>query len=227
MSRRLPLGLALVAAVTFGAGQLPILASPAAAASGDAADQAGIQLRQDECLLSNVLRLGGPSAKQVALGGLDGAAAALHAAADPSYWNATPLSNAYDTDHAAQYAKLEQLNTFRQNLLKVNGTLSLGTLATPGSFPIGPADPWNAINPTVADPFDEIGLSSWVAQNFWTDEGSFYQDPAPLATAGSVAALTALGNARYHEPEGTDPNFQQDLQEYLAWQDMNFMHGYY
>jgi hypothetical protein len=227
ISRRLPLGLALVAAVTFGAGQLPVLVSPAAAASGDAADQAEIQLRQDECLLSNVLRLGGPAAKQVAFAGLDGNAAAVHAAADPSYWNATPLSNAYDTDHAAQLAKLDELNTFRENLLNVNGTLSLGTLETPEAIPNGPADPWNAVNPTVADPFEEIGLASWVAQNFWTDESSFYDDPTPLASADSVTALTTLGNARYKDPAGTDPDFEQDLQEYLAWQDMNFMHGYY
>ncbi|MEV4704559.1 ricin-type beta-trefoil lectin domain protein [Actinoplanes sp. NPDC049316] len=225
--RRLPLGLALAVAATFGVGQLPHLASPAVAASGDAADQAAAQLRQDECLLSNALRLGGPAAKQAALTGLDGTPAALHAAADPAYWNSTPLAKAYATDHAAQMAKLDQLKTFSSNLLKVNGTLSLGTLETPQAMPNGPANPWNAVSPHVTDPFKEIGLSTWVAQQYWTTEGSFYEDPTPLASADSVAALTALGNSRYHDPADTDPNFQQNLREYLAWQDMSFMHGYH
>jgi hypothetical protein len=208
--------------VTFGVGQLPVLVSPAAAASGDAADQAEMQLRQDECLLSNVLRLGGPAAKHVALGGLDADAAAMHTAANPEYWEGTPLSSAYDTDNAADLAELETLG---DNVNQVNDDVSLGSIEFPLGIPNGPTDPWNAINPAVTDPFEDIGLASWMAQNFWTEEDTFYKDPTPQAAADSVTALKALG-ARYQEPKGTDPNFEQDLQEYLAWQDMDFSHNY-
>ena len=42
----------------------------------------------------------------------------------------------------------------------------------------------------------------------------------------SAAALASLANSRYHEPAGTDPNFEQDLQEYMAWQEMNWVNYY-
>jgi hypothetical protein len=225
--RTLSIGLALAVTATVGIDRIPILEAAASAASPSAYDsRAQQQLRHDECLLSNILRLGGPTMKQVAGAGLAGDAAALHAAADPSYWDSTPLSVAYQTDHDAELAKLDQLGTIHTNRAIVNGTLSLGTLATPQVIPFGPADPWNAINPEVSDPFSKVGLSKWVAQNFWTSQGTFYEDPTPLASEDSVTALTALGS-RYVEPEGTDPNFQQDLREYLAWRDMTFMHDYY
>jgi hypothetical protein len=226
-SRRgwLPIGLSLAVVAGVGIGQLPVRQRPAAAAGPEAA--AAQQVRQDQCLLSNVLRIGGPAMKRVAVAGLGGDAAALHAAANPSYWTGTPLDTAYQTDHQAESAKLGQLQTFHQNLGKVNGTMSLSALRTPGVIPNGPEDPWKTVVPSLRDPFSDIGFGSWVAQNFWTSESTFYTDPVPLAAKSSVDALTALGNSRYQEPAGTDPNFQQELREWQAWRDMSFMHGYY
>jgi len=76
VDRLLAAGHEAIAFDNFSTGQRAFLA--------DAADKAAIQLRRDECLLSNVLRGGGPAMKQVAANGLAGDAAAVHAAADPS-----------------------------------------------------------------------------------------------------------------------------------------------
>ncbi|MFC5910045.1 RICIN domain-containing protein, partial [Streptacidiphilus monticola] len=213
---------ALVVAASLGLGQLPALAatqSPADAGGTSTYDaSAAQQQRQDECLLSTVLRLGGPAMKQVAAQGLDGDPAALHAAAAADYWDTTPLSTAYKKDHDAQSAKLDELagrhTTWEQ---------PLASLVVPNAGFSSVADFRWAPNPGF---FDTVGLSPWVAQQFWASESAVYADPTPLAGKTSADAATALGNALYPEPtNGNDPNFEREYNEWRAWQDMTFMHG--
>ncbi|MFD0331683.1 hypothetical protein ACFQZC_34860 [Streptacidiphilus monticola] len=201
--------------------------TPALAATQSPADAGGTstydasaaqQQRQDECLLSTVLRLGGPAMKQVAAQGLDGDPAALHAAAAADYWDTTPLSTAYKKDHDAQSAKLDELagrhTTWEQ---------PLASLVVPNAGFSSVADFRWAPNPGF---FDTVGLSPWVAQQFWASESAVYADPTPLAGKTSADAATALGNALYPEPtNGNDPNFEREYNEWRAWQDMTFMHG--
>ncbi len=226
--RSVALGLAIAAAVTVGTGPQPVFAAAHAATQAAGYDDGTEQqLRADQCLLSNVLRKGGPAMKQVASAGLDGDAAHVHAAAEDDYWDTTPLHTAYQSDNDAELAKLDQLQTIDENLTNANGTLELEGLSTPESNPSLPPDIWGAATPDVSDPFDQIGFGSWVSQSYWTTEDSFYDDPTPLASGDSVAAVTALGNGLFHDPDGSDPDFQRDLAEYDAWQDMSFMHDYY
>ena len=49
--------------------------------------------RLDRCRLGFVLQAGGPEIKKVAQTGLTGTDAQMHTAADPSYWNTTPLTH--------------------------------------------------------------------------------------------------------------------------------------
>src|SRR4051812_34989139 len=50
--------------------------------------------RLDRCRLGFVAQAGGPAVRAVAQGGLTGTDAQMHTAADPKYWNDTPLSAA-------------------------------------------------------------------------------------------------------------------------------------
>ncbi|MGW5884153.1 hypothetical protein [Streptomyces koyangensis] len=55
-------------------------------------------MRQDQCLLSDALRIGGESMATVGQDGLNQTAAKLREAANREYWNSTPLSTAFASD---------------------------------------------------------------------------------------------------------------------------------
>ncbi|WP_169317191.1 ricin-type beta-trefoil lectin domain protein [Actinacidiphila oryziradicis] len=210
---------ALVTAAVLGLGQAPALAAGAGSAGDSGAtstfDAAAAQTqRQDQCLLSTVLRMGGPAMKQVAADGLNGDAAALHASAAADFWDTTPLSTAFKTDNAAASTLMDTLSARHFDWEK-----PLSGLSVPGGF-TDTGFEW-APKP---DFFDAVGLSPWAGQRFWTQEDGFYDDPTPLAGDDSAQAATALGNARYPEPSGGDPNWHQDYNEWSAWQGMTSGH---
>lgn len=76
-----------------------------AAPAGDSydwnVDTAAEQLRQDQCLMADVLRRGGPSMATTAQDGLNQPADKLHTLADRKNWEKTPLATAYQTDRDA------------------------------------------------------------------------------------------------------------------------------
>jgi hypothetical protein len=63
--------------------------------------KAAEQLRQDQCLLGEALRMGGPGMFGVAQDGLNQTPDKLHTAANRSYWESTPLSTAFKQDRDA------------------------------------------------------------------------------------------------------------------------------
>ncbi|WP_459647827.1 hypothetical protein [Kitasatospora sp. Ki12] len=70
-----------------------------------------VQYRQDQCLMSDVLRMGGPAMKQLAVTALDGTPAQLHAAADTdTRFHSTALHDAYLADSKAVRDKADELN---------------------------------------------------------------------------------------------------------------------
>ncbi|MEU8588016.1 polymorphic toxin-type HINT domain-containing protein [Streptomyces sp. NPDC048664] len=214
---------ALVAATVLAVGQVPALADqdPGGAGGGTPAafDMAAAeQVRKDQCLLSTVLRTGGPSMKQVAAKGLDSDTAALHSAAAADYWDTTPLSTAYKTDNDATLKLMDGLSDRHKTW-----EAPLSGLYEPGGFKSDADFHW-APDP---DFFSSVGLGHWLSQQFWTAEDTFYKEPSPLANDASAKAATDLGNARYPEPnDGNDPDFQLKYREWDAWHwKMAFMHG--
>ncbi|MEU0950596.1 hypothetical protein ABZ379_49505, partial [Streptomyces canus] len=219
-SRFLPLtAMAVAGAIAVTGGQLPAptaqSARPATAADSvptafDA--KAAERVRQEQCLLSGVLRKGGPAMKETARAGLIGTEEQLHTAADPSYWKDTALSAAYDKDKAAADAKLDELSG--------RPTVWQASLAVEE-----PPPPYTYTGFTWVeakdDPFDKIGLGSWVAAEFWKQEGDFYADPHPLANKTSVDAATAVYKARY------SPDAYEDYKDRQSWQSLQFMHDMY
>lgn len=212
-----------MAATVLAVGQVPALADQDPGGGGGGTPpafdmSAAEQIRKDQCLLSTVLRTGGPSMKKVAANGLDSDSATLHGAAAANYWDTTPLSTAYKTDNDATSKLMDSLSGRHKTW-----EAPLSGLATPGGFKSVADFSW-APDP---DFFSSVGLGHWLSQRFWTAEDSFYKEPSPLANDASAKAATELGNARYPEPDnGNDPDFQLKYREWDAWHTkISFMHG--
>ncbi|MGK3942038.1 polymorphic toxin type 27 domain-containing protein [Streptomyces caeruleatus] len=219
-SRFLPLtAMAVAGAIAVTGGQLPDVTgqSERTASTADPVPtafdaKAAERVRQEQCLLSGVLRKGGPAMKETARAGLIGTEDQLHTAADPAYWKDTALSTAYDKDKAAADAKMDELSGRRAVWQQ---SLAVQTPPPPYTYT---GFQWVE---TKDDPFQKISLVSWVAAQFWKDEGDFYADPHPTASKASVDAATAVYNSRY----GNDPN--ADSKDEQAWQSLQFMHDMY
>ncbi|MFI0540255.1 polymorphic toxin type 27 domain-containing protein [Streptomyces sp. WSLK1-3] len=219
-SRFLPLtAMAVAGAIAVTGGQLPDVTgqSERIASTADPVPtafdaKAAERVRQEQCLLSGVLRKGGPAMKETARAGLIGTEDQLHTAADPAYWKDTALSTAYDKDKAAADAKMDELSGRRAVWQQ---SLAVQTPPPPYTYT---GFQWVE---TKDDPFQKISLVSWVAAQFWKDEGDFYADPHPTASKASVDAATAVYNSRY----GNDPN--ADSKDEQAWQSLQFMHDMY
>lgn len=69
------------------------------------------QLRRDQCLMADVLRLGGPAMGTLAQTGLDQAPEELRATANREYWTGTPLATAFGQDKDAVDQTLATLET--------------------------------------------------------------------------------------------------------------------
>ncbi|WP_158688338.1 hypothetical protein, partial [Streptomyces baarnensis] len=67
------------------------------------------QLRQDQCLMSDVLRLGGTAMAATAKDGLNQSPERLRELADRNYWKDTPLGAAYQSDKDVAIAELNRL----------------------------------------------------------------------------------------------------------------------
>jgi hypothetical protein len=181
-------------------------------------DTSAEQLRQDQCLMSDVLRLGGPSMAATAQDGLNQPADKLHVLADRKNWEQTPLAVAYQKDRDAASKQMDDLAAQRDGWKK-----PLDGLATPGGF-TDAAFHWP---PDGEQSFDsQTGLGKWVADRFWMNDSDFYQDDTPKADDATLKAVDAIGNPLYGkdpDPAGTtQQEWNRALAEHSAFQ---WMHG--
>lgn len=168
-------------------------------------DTAAEQLRQDECLMGDVLRLGGPSMAQTAQGGLNQPADALHALANREYWEKTPLADAYAADRDAASKEMDALSALQDGWQKPLSGLENPAGFTNADFHWPPGSPGDGKQ----DFYDQTGLGQWVADRFWKDEDGFYEDSTPAADGKTLKAVDAVGTPLYGknpDPTGLSPD---------------------
>ncbi|MER5599075.1 RICIN domain-containing protein [Streptomyces sp. NPDC002265] len=174
--------------------------------------KAAEQLRQDECLMSDVLRMGGPAMYGVAQDGLNQTPDKLHTAADRQYWNTTPLSTAFQKDRD-DIDKIDLYGRLREWQKPLSG------LPTPGGFK-SVAD-FNDPPGTAGrgqDFFEQVGITPWLGAQWWRSEGDYYKDPTPLADDATLKAVKDLGTPLYgKDPDATLPTWNRDYEEHRAW----------
>ncbi|MFF4508712.1 RICIN domain-containing protein [Streptomyces sp. NPDC001401] len=174
------------------------------------------QLRQDQCLLAGALRLGGPAMFSTAQDGLNQPPDKLHTAADPQYWNTTPLSTAFAKDRDAADKEGDGLNAYVEEWKK-----PLAGLSTPGGFTETGFHWPPGTTGTGPGFFAQTGLDKWVADQFWKKQDDFYEDPTPKADDTTVKAVKDLGTPLYGgdpDPSLPTPQWQQAYAEHQAWE---------
>lgn len=188
-----------------------------AADAGDSYDgfdaQAAEQLREDQCRLGEVLRMGGPAMFGVAQDGLNQAPDKLHTAANREYWNDTPLSTAFEQDRDA--ADKEGSALFDHI-----GDFEISGLPTPRGFKSVVDFEWppGTSNDGRLNFFQQTGISKWIWEQFWKDEGDFYRDPTPRADDATVKAVKDLGDPLYGgDPDPNAPDWNQEYEEHRAY----------
>ncbi|MFI6418261.1 polymorphic toxin type 27 domain-containing protein [Streptomyces sp. NPDC050842] len=180
-------------------------------------DTAAERLRQDQCLMSDVLRLGGPAMAATAQDGLNQSPERLRELADREYWEGTPLATAYTSDRDAALVELNRLDALHTSW-KITG------LETPGGFGSVTDFEWppGTSGDDGEDFHSQTGLTAWIADRFWKDESDFYEDATPRADAETVAAVKALGQPLYgSDPSPSVPDWNRqialrDAYEYLT-----------
>lgn len=180
-------------------------------------DTAAEQLRQDQCLMSDVLRLGGPTMAATAKDGLNQSPERLRVLADRAHWENTPLATAYQSDRDAALVELNRLDALHDSW-KISG------LETPGGFGSVADFEWppGTSGDDGEDFHSQTGLTAWIADRFWKAEGDFYEDATPPADAATVAAVKALGQPLYGgTPDPSQPDWNRkialrDAYEYLT-----------
>ncbi|MFF9475399.1 polymorphic toxin-type HINT domain-containing protein [Streptomyces roseolus] len=181
--------------------------------------QASVRVREDQCRLNYVLRRGGEAMKAVAQQGLSGTDEELHAAA--KRWDlaqpVTPLTVAYDQDHAYADAKMTELSEERQHAWQTQTSLA--------GYPVAPNyENWPPGHPGDDEPqiFSQTGFADWISDQFWTSQFSYYDDVTPRADQKSVDAVTAIAKSRYSDDIG-----KEGYKEWKAFEGMTFMHSMY
>jgi len=159
--------------------------------------------RLDRCRLGFVLQAGGPEIKKVAQAALVGTDAQMHTAADPSYWNTTPLSVAYDKDQASRSTTWDTLYD-RKNVW---------SQSIPARFTI----PTETVTGFQWAPnfYGDLGIIRFYVDQFFSGEDKLYTDLAPIASADAVAKGNQLANEQ-HLYNGND-NAPHSTQEYISW----------
>ncbi len=197
----LPLAAALLTGLAVSPGLLtrptPLDPAPAGDSYPWFEDTSAEQLRQDQCLMTDVLRLGGPAMAATAQDGLNQPADKLHTLADRKRWESTPLATAYKNDRDAADKELDALGALRDGWKK-----PLDGLTNPAGFT--DADFHWPPDGSDGKPgfYSQTGLSQWINDRFWQSEEDFYKDPTPAADAATRKAISDLGTSLY----GKDPD---------------------
>ncbi|WP_425584774.1 ricin-type beta-trefoil lectin domain protein [Streptomyces vastus] len=165
--------------------------------------------------MADVLRMGGPTMFSTAQDALNQTPDKLHTAANRERWTDTPLAKAFDTDKAAADKEGTALNAYvdkwkkpLDGLSTPDGFTETGFHWPPGTTGTGPSF------------FSQTGLSQWIWDRFWKDEGDFYEDPTPKADDATVKAVKDLGTPLYaNDPDPSLPGSQrqQAYAEHRAW----------
>ncbi|QOV35461.1 RICIN domain-containing protein [Streptomyces ferrugineus] len=186
-------------------------------------DTAAEQLRQDQCLMADVLRLGGPAMAATAQDGLNQPPDKLHALANRQLWEETPLAVAYEKDKDAADKELDAIHARREGWQK-----PLDGLETPGGFTVAdfhwpPGSPGDGKK----DFYSQTGLTKWIADRFWKSEFDFYEDPTPEADEKTLKAVDDLGIPLYgKDPDPTglsQDEWNRALAEHSAFE---WLHGF-
>ncbi|MFD8733685.1 RICIN domain-containing protein [Streptomyces sp. NPDC059618] len=210
--------LAVLAALAVQPGSIRPNTAPVADSYPWYDDTAAEQLRQDQCLMADVLRLGGPSMAATAQDGLNQTPDRLHVLADRRNWEHTPLATAYNNDRDAAAKEMNVLSAQRDGWKK-----PLEGLPNPGGF----TDTEFYSPPDGDKSFpSQTGLSAWVADRFWKTDSDFYDDATPKADDTTLKAVDQVGNPLYGkdpDPAGTtQAQWNRALAERSAFQ---WMHG--
>ncbi|MER6237622.1 nucleic acid/nucleotide deaminase domain-containing protein [Streptomyces clavifer] len=172
------------------------------------------QLRQDQCLMSDVLRLGGPAMAASAKDGLNQSPERLRELADRHYWEDTPLATAYESDRDAALAELDRLNALH-NSWKITGLEQPGGFSSVADFQWPPGTSGD----DGEDFHSQTGLTGWIADRFWKHESDFYEDATPPADEETIAAVKALGQPLYgSEPDTSLPGWSRQLALHSAYE---------
>lgn len=184
-------------------------------------DTAAEQLRQDQCLMSDVLRLGGTSMATTAQGALNQSQATLHTLADRAHWQQTPLGTAYDKDRDLSAGELTAISALRDAWkVPVEG------LTTPAGFTeTGFHWPPGTNSDGQENFYGQAGLTKWISDRFWQSEDDFYKDSTPAIDEATLKAVDTVGTPRYTSTP--DPSLPADeWKRALAERDaFRWLHG--
>ncbi|MFJ3880912.1 ricin-type beta-trefoil lectin domain protein [Streptomyces sp. NPDC090077] len=176
------------------------------------------QWRQDQCLMNEVLRLGGPAMAQTAQDSLNQAQDKLHVLADRNHWEQTPLAVAYKKDRDAASSAMSAFGAQRDAWAKpLTGLTNPPGGMNNADFHWPPGSPGDG----KTDFYTQTGLNKWIADRFWTEEGVFYQDSTPKAYDMARGMVKSLGTPLYGkdpDPQSSGPNWNRDLAERSAFQ---------
>ncbi|WP_435808955.1 RICIN domain-containing protein [Streptomyces rochei] len=175
------------------------------------------QLRRDQCLMADSLRVGGPQMYTLARNALEGTPEQLRLTANRDYWTGTPLSVAFQKDKTS-YDQSNSALGVRVDAWKK----SLDGLSYPGGFPSEADFYWPPGVPTGEDFFSQVGYSKWLGEQYWKDEGLFYEDPTPVADEATAQAVEKLGAPLYGNPDPSLPSdaWQQAYAEKQAFEEL-------
>ncbi|MEU3981703.1 HNH/ENDO VII family nuclease [Streptomyces sp. NPDC026672] len=176
------------------------------------------QLRQDQCLMTDALRLGGTEMGGLAQNALNQSPEQLRVAANREYWNNTPLSVAYDKDRELIVQESATLDPRRDAWKN-----ALSGLSAPGGFKSDADFYWPpAPSDAEGDFFHQVGYSTWLGDQRWKPEDTLYDNPTPVADEATVKAVTDLGTPLYSSPDPTLPTdeWQLAFAEKQAFEDL-------
>ncbi len=203
--------LAVVAGIAVQPGSVRLSAEPAGS-YGWFEDTAAEQLRQDQCLMNDVLRLGGASMAATAQDGLNQPADKLHTLADRQHWEKTPLAVAFKKDRDAADREMSELDALRAAWAK-----PLKGLSAPGGF----ASLEFSTPPDGKDGFyNRTGLTAWVAARHWDSDYDLYKEATPQADDQTRKAVEELGGPLYGKlPESSleQSAWERAYDEYRAF----------
>ncbi|MFF7439063.1 ricin-type beta-trefoil lectin domain protein [Streptomyces sp. NPDC008122] len=145
--------------------------------------KAAQQLREDQCVATEALRMGGPNLSALAQGALLLPPDQLHAKLKRDLFDdKTPL-------HAARNADSALTDQWIDKVQKQGYAWS--SAASLDSYPNAPRDPGKI--------FEETGLRSWLDQGYWAplDVLNPFYDSSPTADDKTKAAALAIGDPLY------------------------------
>ncbi|MET9787319.1 RICIN domain-containing protein [Streptomyces canus] len=196
-----------------------LLAGDASTSSSDRPDDwydttTDEQLRFDQCLMADAVRLGGPGMYGMAQDALNQTPQKLRELATMDGAFDGPLRQAHEKDESAWKANWERLYAKRNAWEK-----PLDGLETPGGFTVTEFQ-WVPGVHDGEDFYDQTGLGKWAGGPNWNEKFDFY-DPTPEADDKTVKAVKDLGTPLYGE-KPYDPSLPADERDRQYYEQQAF-----